>query len=65
MFSFLAWLVVFAICWPIAVLALMLWPIIWLISIPLRLVGIAVSAVLALIESVLLLPARLLTGRRF
>lgn len=65
MFSFLAWLVLFAICWPIAVLALMLWPIIWLISIPLRLVGMAVSAVLALIESVLLLPARLLTGRRF
>ncbi len=60
MLRFLAWLILFIICWPIAVLALILWPIVWLISIPLRLIGISVGAVLALIKTVLFLPARML-----
>ena len=64
MISFLAWLILFIICWPIALLALVLWPIVWLISIPLRLIGISVGAVLALIKTVLFLPARMLGYRR-
>ena len=64
MLRFLAWLILFIICWPIAVLALILWPIVWLISIPLRLIGISVGAVLALIRAVLFLPARMLGYRR-
>ena len=60
MLRFLAWLILFIICWPIAVLALILWPIVWLISIPLRLIEISVGAVLALIKTVLFLPARML-----
>ena len=60
MLRFLAWLILLIICWPIAVLALILWPIVWLISIPLRLIGISVGAVLALIKTVLFLPARML-----
>ena len=64
MLRFLAWLILFIICWPIAVLALILWTIVWLISIPLRLIGISVGAVLALIRAVLFLPARMLGYRR-
>jgi hypothetical protein len=47
-------------CWPIALVALILWPIVWLLSIPFRIVGIAAEAFLALIKSILFLPARLL-----
>jgi hypothetical protein len=60
MLSFLAWVILFVICWPVALLALVLWPIVWLLSIPLRLVGIGVGAVLALIKALLFLPARVL-----
>ncbi|HUS37421.1 MAG TPA: hypothetical protein VM680_18890 [Verrucomicrobiae bacterium] len=47
-------------CWPLAILALVLFPIVWLISLPLRLVGITLGAVFALLKSILFLPARLL-----
>ncbi len=53
-----AWLLLFAISWPLAILALALWPIVWLISIPFRIVGVAASAMLALIRALLFLPAR-------
>ena len=58
------WCILFVICWPVALLALILFPIVWLLSLPLRLVGFSVEAVFALLKSLLLLPARLLGWRR-
>jgi hypothetical protein len=60
MFTFVAWLVLFILCWPLALLALLLWPIVWLISLPFRLVGITFEALFALLRAILLLPARVL-----
>jgi hypothetical protein len=60
----IGWSILFVLCWPLAVLALLVWPIVWLVSIPLRLVGIGVGAVLALIKSIFFLPARMLGHRR-
>ena len=54
----------FMLCWPLALLALVLFPFVWLISLPLRLLGITLEAVFALIRALLFLPARLLGGRR-
>lgn len=62
MFTFLVWCVLFILCWPLALLALILYPIVWLLLLPFRLVGIAVGGVLALIKSIIFLPARLLSG---
>ena len=60
---FVGWCILFVLCWPVAVLALVLAPIVWVLSIPLRLVGISVNAVLALLRMLLLLPARVLGYR--
>jgi hypothetical protein len=60
---FTGWCILFLLSWPVAVLALVAWPIVWLLSIPLRLIGIGVGAVLALIKSILFLPARILGHR--
>jgi len=60
--KFLLWLILFVICWPIALMALFLFPIVWLLLIPFRLLGITVSAVLDLFKAVIMLPARLLRG---
>jgi hypothetical protein len=57
------WLILFVLCWPLALLALVLWPLVWLVSLPLRLVGITVGAVFALLKALLYLPARLLGAR--
>lgn len=56
------WLILLVLCWPLALLALILYPIVWLLLLPFRLVGIGVDAVLALLSALLLLPARLLRG---
>jgi hypothetical protein len=64
MLTFLLWLLLLIVCWPLALIALVLWPILWLISIPFRLLGIAFEGVFALLRSVILLPARLLGGSR-
>jgi len=61
--KFLLWLVLFVLCWPLALAALVFYPIIWLLTLPFRLVGIAVDGVFELLRSILLLPARLLGGR--
>jgi hypothetical protein len=61
--KFLLWLVLLVLCWPIALLALVLWPLVWLLSLPFRLVGIAVEGVFELLRAIILLPARLLGGR--
>jgi hypothetical protein len=62
MFSFLLWCLLFVLCWPLALLALILYPIVWLLLLPFRLVGIAVHGVLALVTAVILFPARLLSA---
>ena len=60
--KFLLWLILLFLCWPLALLALVLYPIVWLLLLPFRLVGIAVEGVFALLRSIMMLPARLLHG---
>jgi hypothetical protein len=63
MLKFLLWLVLLVLCWPLALFALVLWPIVWLIAIPFRILGIAVEGVFELLRAIILLPARILGGR--
>jgi hypothetical protein len=63
MILFVGWCILFVICWPAAVLALILFPVVWLVSLPLRLIGITIEAGFALIRALLFLPARLLGFR--
>jgi hypothetical protein len=60
--KFLLWLILLVLCWPLALLALVLYPLVWLVLLPFRLLGIAVGGVLALVKAVIFLPARLLRG---
>ncbi len=62
MLSFLVWLVLLFLCWPIALLALVLYPLVWLITLPFRLIGIGVEAVFELLRAIVMLPARILRG---
>ena len=64
MAAFILWLLLLVFCWPLALLALILWPLVWLLSLPFRLVGITFEAVFALLRSLLMLPARALGHRR-
>jgi hypothetical protein len=61
--KFLLWCILFVLCWPLAVLGLVLYPLVWLLVLPLRLVGIAIGGVLALFKGIVFLPARLLGQR--
>jgi hypothetical protein len=63
MVKFLLWLLLLAVCWPLAILALLLWPIVWLVVLPFRLIGIAVDGVFALLRAIVMLPARVLGWR--
>ena len=60
----IGWCVLLVLCWPLALLALLVLPIVWLVSLPLRLVGITIEAAFAFIRAVLFLPARLLAWRK-
>jgi hypothetical protein len=60
MVTFLLWCILFVLCWPLALLALILYPIVWLLLLPFRIIGIAVGGVLSLIASIIMLPARIL-----
>ncbi len=62
MLGFLLWLIVLVLCWPLALLALVLYPLVWLILLPFRLIGISVSAVFELLAAIITLPARILRG---
>ncbi|OGD36656.1 MAG: hypothetical protein A2V45_04690 [Candidatus Aminicenantes bacterium RBG_19FT_COMBO_58_17] len=62
MVKFLLWLILLVLCWPLALLALILYPIVWLLLLPFRLLGITVSAVFDLLKAVITLPARVLRG---
>ena len=61
---FVAWCILLVLCWPLALLALVLFPLVWLLSLPFKLVGITFEAAFALLRAILLLPARLLGGKR-
>ena len=63
MMKFVLWLILFVLCWPLALMALILYPLIWLILLPFRLVGISVEGVFTLLRAIVMLPARLLGGR--
>lgn len=64
MLTFLLWLLLLVVCWPLALLALVLYPLVWLLLLPFRLVGIVVRGVLELLRSIVMLPARVLGGGR-
>ena len=64
MFTFLMWLLLLFFCWPLALVALVLYPIVWLLLLPFRIVGIAVDGVLELVKAIIFLPARVLRGPR-
>ena len=63
MFTFLLWLILFVLCWPLALLGLVLYPLVWLILLPFRLLGIAVDGAFSLVAAIIFLPARILSGR--
>ncbi|MGH9513171.1 MAG: hypothetical protein ACRD2U_13650 [Terriglobales bacterium] len=62
MITFVLWCILFVLCWPIALAALVLYPIVWLLLLPFRIVGIAVEGVLALVRAAVMLPFRLLSA---
>ena len=62
MWTFILWLILLVVCWPLALLALVLYPLVWLLLLPFRLVGITVDAVFKLLHALLTLPARILKG---
>ncbi len=62
MAKFLLWLILLVLCWPLALIALVLYPFVWLLLLPFRLLGIAVGGVLAFVKAVIFLPARILRG---
>ena len=62
--KFLLWCILFVLCWPLALLALVLYPLVWILLIPFRLAGIAVDGVLGLLRGIVMLPARLVSGPR-
>jgi hypothetical protein len=64
MVKFLLWCILLVLCWPLALLALVLYPFVWLVTLPFRLVGIAVGGVFDLLRALITLPARVLSGPR-
>jgi hypothetical protein len=62
MFTFLLWCILFVLCWPLALVALIIYPFVWLVLLPFRLVGIVMHGVLELVWTVVTLPARLLSA---
>ena len=64
MLSFLLWILLLIVCWPLALFALVLYPLVWLICLPFRLVGIAVDGIFELLRAIVMLPARALGSKR-
>lgn len=62
--KFLIWCILLVLCWPLALLAVIVYPIVWILLIPFRLVGIAVDGVLGMVRGIVMLPGRLLSGPR-
>ena len=64
MLSFILWLILLVLCWPLAVLALLLYPFVWIILLPFRIIGMTVEGVLSFLKALIMLPARVLGGRK-
>jgi hypothetical protein len=64
MLKFLLWCILLFLCWPLALLALVLYPVVWILTLPFRLIGIAVGGVFDLLKAIITLPARILSGPR-
>jgi len=64
MVKFLLWMILLVLCWPLALLALVLYPVVWLLTLPFRILGIAVDGVFAFLRSLLMLPSRVLGGTK-
>jgi hypothetical protein len=64
MVKFLLWLILLVLCWPLALLALILYPLVWLLLLPFRLLGMTVNAVFDLLKAIITLPARVLGGKK-
>jgi hypothetical protein len=62
--KFLLWCILLVLCWPLALLALVVYPLVWILLIPFRFVGVAVDGVLGLVRGIVMLPARLVRGPR-
>ena len=63
MLTFLLWLLLLVLCWPLALIAILLYPLVWLLLLPFRLLGFAVEGVFELLRAIVLLPARVLRGK--
>ena len=61
---FLVWCILLVLCWPLALLALVMYPIVWILLLPFRIVGVAVEGVLEVVRGIMMLPVRLLRGPR-
>lgn len=64
MASFLLWIILFVICWPLALFALLLYPLVWLVLLPFRIIGLAFDGILELLRAIIFLPSRVLGGGR-
>ena len=64
MATLLLWLILLVLCWPLALIALVLYPVVWVVLLPFRILGVAVDGVLQFVRAVILLPARVLSGPR-
>ena len=64
MATLLLWLILLVLCWPLALIALVLYPVVWVVLLPFRILGVAVDGVLQFVSAVILLPARVLSGPR-
>ncbi len=62
MMNFLLWSILLVFCWPLALLAILLYPLVWLVLLPFRIVGIAVTGTLEFLRAIVMLPARILRG---
>ena len=63
MLTFVLWLLLLVFCWPLALLALVVYPVVWLLLLPFRLLGVAVEGVFEFLRAILMLPARVLRGK--
>lgn len=64
MLTLLLWLILLVVCWPLAILAIILYPVVWLILLPFRMIGIAIDGALETLKAIITLPARILRGPR-
>jgi hypothetical protein len=62
MFTFILWIILLFLCWPLALLALVLYPIVWILTLPFRIIGLTMNGLFAFLSALIMLPARILRG---